>query len=309
MSGMAHPVAHTFLIAAELNRQCERRDGNLLNIRPNERIIVTGDIHGHRTNLMKVIKHAALGTDPNRVLILQEILHGGPTDGKGGDRSFELLMRVARLKDQYPEQVHLLMANHDTAELTGNEITKDGYGTCESFRTGLANAFGADADEVGRAIHEFLLSLPLVAKCPNGILIAHSLPSPGRERFFAPDILHRPYREEDFHRGHPIYELVWGRRQDEASLAIMAQLFGSDLFITGHQPQDNGYLVNGRQLILASEHSHGAIAEFDADEEIELDMFDTIVRRISTLRGISPAWNMTCQKNKKPNLPRNGGVW
>jgi len=283
MSGTVHPVAHTFLTAAELNRQDERRDGNLLQVNPAERVIVTGDIHGHRANLMKIIKHAALGKNPGHVLILQEILHGGPTDAKGGDRSFEVLMRVARLKDQFPDQVHLIMGNHDTAELSGNEITKDGCGMCRAFRTGLDNAFGKDADEVHEAIRDYLSSLPLVAKCPNGILLAHSLPSPGRERFFAPDVLHRRYQDEDFLRGHSIYELVWGRRHDDASLAKMAKLFGAGIFITGHQPQDNGYLVNGPQLILASEHSHGVIAEFQADEEIEIDMLDTIIRRIASL--------------------------
>ena len=280
---MAHPVADMLAAAAEHCRTEGHREGNLLRFNAGERLIVTGDIHGYRPSLVKIIHHAALGTDPKRMLLLQELIHGGPLDAQGGDRSFEVLLRAVRLKQQYPAQVHFILANHDLSELTGNEISKDGCGTCQAFRLGLDTAYGQDAGEIHQAICSFLAALPLAARCPNGVLISHSLPSPGRERFFDPAVFTRPYQDEDFRRGGSIYEWVWGRRHTPEALdALVAQL-DAGIFINGHQPQDNGYLLNGRQLILASEHPHGAIAELDAGEELDLDLLDTIVRPIARL--------------------------
>ncbi len=280
---MAHPVADILGDAAERCRTEAHREGNLLRFDAGERLIVAGDLHGCRANLVKIIKHAALGADRRRMLILQELIHGGPIDAHGADRSFEVLLRAVRLKQQHPAQVHFLLANHDISEATGNEISKDGFGSCRAFRAGLANAYGQDADEIHRAICDFFASLPLAARCPNGVLISHSLPSPGREALFDPAIFTRPYRDEDFRLGGSVYELLWGRHHTPEALDALTGPLEASIFINGHQPQDNGYLVNGRQLILASEHPRGTIAEFDAGEDLELDMLDTLVRPIRRL--------------------------
>ncbi|NLF32469.1 MAG: hypothetical protein GX591_16460 [Planctomycetes bacterium] len=280
---MAHPVADMLLEAAEHCRTEDHRQGNVVGLTGDARVIVTGDIHGNRPNLVKIIQHAALGADPRRVLVLQELIHGGPTDAEGGDRSFEVLLRAVRLKQQHPAQVHFILANHDLSEMTGNEISKDGCGACKAFRCGLDHAYGDDAAEIHQAIRTLLAALPLAVRCPNGVLITHSLPSPGREAFFDPAVFTRPYQDEDLRRGGSIYELVWGRRHTPQSLAGLIERMGAGIFINGHQPQDCGYLLNDRQLILASEHPHGTIAEFDAGEELDLDMLDTIVRPIVRL--------------------------
>lgn len=281
---MSHPAAHIFLDAARHNQSEAHRSGNVVEFRPQEHLIVAGDLHGHRQNFVKILPHAALGADPSRMLVLQEIIHGGPADSQGGCRSCELLLRAARLKSQHPAQVHFLMGNHDVAQLTGNEITKEGCGVCKAFQDGVHTAFGADAGEVYAAIREFLRSLPLAARCPNGLVLSHSLPSPGRVSLFDPAVLNRPYEDEDFLRGHSVYELTWGRRQDETVLKEMATLLGGQLFVTGHQPQENGFSINaGRQLILASDHAHGVIAEFNADQPVEGDDLAHLVRPIVTL--------------------------
>jgi len=280
---MAHPSADIFRAAAACNAAEKHRIGNVIEFAPGEHLIACGDIHGHRNNLAKAIAYADLAASPQNMLLLQEIIHGGPDDGADGDRSFELLLRAARLKCRFTEQVHFLMGNHDLAQLTNNEITKNDRGTCKAFDTGLRNAFGNDADEVAEAIDEFIRSLPLVGRCPNGVLLSHSLPSPARAKLFDAEILHRPYREEDFKRGHSVYELTWGRRHDEALLTDMAERLGADLFINGHQPVEGGFLVNGRQLLITCDHSLGAIVEFDVDKALTAEDLPRLVKRISKL--------------------------
>jgi hypothetical protein len=280
---MAHAVADILLKAAQLNRSDPHRQGNVLEFRPGERLLVCGDLHGHRHNLSKVIGYAALGSAPSRMLVLQEVIHGGAIDSEGGDRSFELLVRAARLKNQYPGQVHFLLSNHDLAQFTDNEITTNGCGFCKAFDIGLEKAYGADAAEVEAAMDEFFRSQPLAGRCPNGIFISHTLPSPVRAKRFDPEVLRRPYREEDFKNGGAVYDLVWGRRHDEATLDQMALLLNCTMFVNAHQNQDDGFALNGRQLIIASDHAHGTIAEFGADENIPPDMLASVVRPIVKL--------------------------
>ena len=49
-----------------------------------------------------------------------------------------------------------LLGNHDVAQLTGNEITKDGAGVCLAFDAAIDSMFGPDAPEVRPAVLEFL---------------------------------------------------------------------------------------------------------------------------------------------------------
>jgi hypothetical protein len=44
----------------------------------------------------------------------------------------------------------------------------------------------------------------------------------------------------------------------------MAKLLGVDLFVLGHQPQQNGWSQAGDNLIiLASDHNHGCLLQID----------------------------------------------
>ncbi len=280
---MSHPVADIFLKAADLNRTDDHCVGNVVEFRPGEHLVVAGDIHGRRESLAKVIAHANLSAGPERMLVLQEVIHGGPEDADGGDRSFELLMRAARLKSRHPGQIHFLLGNHDMAQLTGGEITKKGRGMCKAFTLGMANAFGDAAGGVAEAINEFFRSMPLAGRCPNGVFLAHSLPSPSRLEMFDPEILARPVQPADYKRGESVYELIWGRRHDAEALESLAQTLGVKLFINGHQPANEGYFVNDRQLVLATDGSLATIAEFDADQLLAAEDLGGLIRRVAKL--------------------------
>lgn len=271
---MAHPVTNTFTSAAELVAEDDNRQGNCLLFKPGEKIIYVGDIHGHRQNLAKVIAHAALGVHPHCRLVLQELIHGGPTDQAGDDRSVDVLLRAARLKISYPRQVFFLLSNHDISQITGHEILKDGRGECEAFDASLDSSFGPDAAEVRSAVQQLLRSQPLAARCENGLFMTHSLPSPDRMDLIDWDILDRPYVDEDFVRGGTLYEWTWGRDHPEEQLADLADRLGARRFLLGHQPCKTGYQSqHDRSIIIDSHHSHGVIMEFDAglplDEDID----------------------------------------
>lgn len=281
---MPHPVAKTFLEAAHLVAEAAPRDANCLNFADAREIVYVGDIHGHRRNLAKVIKHADLPAHPGRRLVLQELLHGGPTDDNGGDRSFEVLLRAARLKIRHPEQVFFLMGNHDLAQITGNEVTKNGHGLCKAFDAGLDNSFGPAAQEVRTAINDLLRRLPLAARCPNGMFMTHSLPSPGRMGLIDWEILARPYRQEDLRRGGTVYEWTWGRGHTAEQLDELADRLQARQFLLGHQPVETGYeIVHGRAVVIASDDDHGAVMVFGADQAVPDEKLAGLVRPIVAL--------------------------
>jgi hypothetical protein len=278
---MAHPAAETFRRAAELNIDDPRRGGSTVTLSGDApRIVVAGDIHGHREGLTKAICHA--GT--NSVLVLQEIVHGPSDQFTGHDRSVELLLRAARLKTARPERVLFLMGNHDLSQVTGNEIAKEGRGACRSFSEGVRHCFGDAAVEVMDAVNEFQTSMPLAIRCPNRVLLAHSLPSPHRMKLAGTDILDRPYSAGDLVRGGAVYEWTWGRDQTDEQTDRLAETLDVDFFLLGHRKVTSWEAVTNRAAAIATDSPHGCLVEFAPDNVLNLETFES---HVVMLAGIS----------------------
>jgi len=282
---MPHVVADIFRQAAALNIQDRRRKGNVLDLEAGCRVIVAGDVHGNRTNLKKIIDYAALGANPRRRLVLQEVIHGPVDEDSSLDCSVELLLRVARLRIANPTQTALVLGNHDIAQAVGNEIAKDGRGVCKDFSDGVAHAFGPQAAaEISPAINEFLLSAPLAVRCPNGVFIVHSLPSPDRMELAGLGILDRLTGTGDLRRGCGAYEWTWGRGHTPEQIDDLAQRLGVQYFILGHQHGPQGCQTIGpKATILTSDNERGCVMEFSTDEPVTGETADGCVLRIISL--------------------------
>lgn len=280
---MDHPIAETFREAANLCRHDGRRKGNCLHFIAGEQIVYSGDIHGHRQNLARLIGLADLPGHPSHRLVLQELIHGAP-DGSadGPDRSLDVLLRAARLKVAHPEQVFFVMGNHDMAQACGQEITKGGQGVCKAFDDALRADFPDAADEIRASLHDYLLSLPLAGRCENGLFMTHSLPAPNRMERMDWTILDRPYVPEDFRRGGSVYEWTWGRGHTSEQLRELAERLEAHFFLLGHQPVEEGYRIDhGKAVILSSNHARGRMMLFDAGARVTdfglLDLIQPIV--------------------------------
>lgn len=281
---MGHVVADIFRQAAQLNRDDPRRQGNVIRLADAGEMIVAGDLHGNRGNLNKIIDHASLGRSPQQCLVLQEVIHGPVDPDTGHDRSIELLVRVARLKIQYPQQVLTLLGNHDVAQIANNEITKDGRGVCKEFNAGVRFSYGDAADEISEAMNEFLLSMPLAAICPNRVLMAHSLPSPHRMEIAGMEILSRATELADLPRGKGAYEWTWGRNQTAQQLDDLAESLDVDFFVLGHKHVPEGCeTIASRAMLLASDNERGCIVQFTTSEPLTIENCCDHVRRIITL--------------------------
>ena len=269
---MASSVADIFHQAAQHNLTDTRRQGNVINLEAGCEVIVAGDIHGNRTAMSKILSYFSRPAAMPRRLILQEIIHGPADEQTHQDRSVELLLRAARAKLFSPKEIIFLLGNHDIAQVTGGEITKDSCNTCQAFAEGVKFAFGdVEGEEILQAINDFLMSMPLAVRCPNGVFISHSLPSPKQMAKAGTEILTRPFTCEDLLRGGPVYEWTWGRGQSDKQLDALATELGVNFFILGHRPTPVGCEAIARRAVtVACDHEHGCIVRFVSDQPLDV---------------------------------------
>jgi len=265
--------------ACVANLESKYRKGNIIYLGETGDIIITGDIHGHRRNFERVVSFADLDNNPQRHLILQEIIHGGPMDHKGGCLSYELLFDVLRYKLKYPDQVHIILSNHDTSFICDSEVMKDGREMNLAMRLALDDKFNGRSEDIKQAIGEYLLSQPLAVKCDNGLWMSHSLPAERNWAKFDDAIFERKIELDDLARTGSVYLLTWGRKQSQKLLDDAAEKLGAKTFVLGHQSQPEGWIKAGENLIIiASDHNHGCLINCDLDKSYTADeLIDEIV--------------------------------
>jgi len=256
----------------EANRTDSLRRGNLIHLPADGSLIVSGDIHGHRRNFERIVTFADLAHKPDRHVILQEIIHGGPEDPQGGCLSYKLLFDVVRFKLKFPDRVHFVMGNHAVAFVSNSEIMKDGKEMNRAMCQALEREFQQACTDIKMAIRQFLISQPLAVRCDNRIWLSHSLPSDHFADKFDPQILDRQLKISDCEKPGSAYLLTWGRRHSQTLLDKMAELLDVDIFILGHQPQEKGWSQAGKNtIIIASDHNHGCLLSVDLAKSYTID--------------------------------------
>ncbi len=279
-----HPVATILHDAAELNRADPRRKGNLVSVESAGTITISGDIHGNRMNLHKILEYALKGISGDPLVVLQEIIHGPPDEKTGFDRSIEVLVRASRMKLNKPGNIVFVMGNHDLAQFTGKEIAKEDRGSCEEFRKGVEHTFGENSSSILEAIDDFCRSLPLGVRCANGIVACHSLPSGAASSEDDTAVFHRHCVPEDYQRGGGVYDWTWGKKQNPERIAELAKKLGASFFVVGHRHIYDGWQsLSDIAVTIDSSGPLGCIFECNGREPVDPENVKQHVRRISKL--------------------------
>jgi hypothetical protein len=267
--------------AQEENKLSTMRSGNVVTLPAEGEVWMTGDIHDHRNNFKKLFAAADLKNHPDRHVIIHELIHGDHVDAAGAEDSWRMLYDAASKKCAFPNQVHFLMANHDLAQVFGEGISKGGTDVCEAFRKGLKRDFGQRYHFVESAISEFLLSLPVAIRAPNGLWFSHSLPKDSDVAKFDYSIFERELNGEDFKRKTgAAYQLIWGRGVTDAGVDQFAEKMGVKLIVTGHESQESGFLVNNdKHLIVASDHNRGVFVPISLSDEPTMEKVQSRIKR------------------------------
>lgn len=288
----AASVCEALQAGARALRQAPCRCGSMDRISAPGTLIATGDLHDNPRHLATLamvsrlsLAVAALdaaadvlplpprslpGGEPVH-LVLHEIIHSDRLIN-GLDFSYRALARVAALKAHCPERVHVLLANHELAQVCGAGIVKEGVRVVEAFNNGVARVFGADASRVLDAVGEFIRAMPLALRCICGrgreILVSHSLPSPWMMGRFDATVLERDLRPEDYEPGRGAAHLmVWGRGYDAEQLEDLVETWGVNMFIVGHEYVPEGArFVPPCALVLNSDHARGVYVPIDLND-------------------------------------------
>jgi hypothetical protein len=261
---MSQTIIELLKKAIQSNDSDKYRQGNLIHLPNQGDLVITGDLHGHRRNFERIVNFANLKNNPNRHVIFQEIIHGGPEDAFGGCMSYKLLLDVVRYMLDFPDQVHIIMGNHDTAFINNAEVMKDGKEMNRAMCLAIEREFDCSSSDVIAAMKQFLFSQPLAVRCSNRIWVSHSLPADRNLAQFDKQIFSRKLTTDDIKKPGSAYLLTWGRNMSQTLLDKMAELLDVDLFVLGHQPQEQGWSQAGRNLIiLASNHNHGHLLVVD----------------------------------------------
>lgn len=275
----AGAVADVLRLGAAANRTnpCRRGVIEVVALQPDDRLILTGDLHDNPLHLARVVRAAGMAGAPTQAvrpahLTLHELIHGEKLTN-GMDFSYRVLARAAALKAAFPEHVHTLLANHELSQIVGSGIVKDGVRVVDAFNEAVEFTFAEDAGLVHTALAEFIRSMPLavrftMAGAPD-ILCAHSLPAPELMDRFDPTILDRT--EVDFAdadltpRRGSAHLMVWGRGHTPDQLTALAERWHVGLFVLGHEKADAGLMVLAPNvLVLNSDHDRGVFLDAPA---------------------------------------------
>lgn len=289
----AESVCAALRAGAEANLSAACRKGSIDVISAPGRLIATGDLHDNPVHLAKLTALAGLdesnggATDVSTHLLLHEIIHSDRLFN-GMDFSFRALTKVAALKAAFPERVHVLLANHELAQVVGAGIIKDGVKVVEAFNLGVEYVFGDDAPAVTEAIGVFIKSMPLALRCHCGpvgeshhdILCAHSLPAPALMSRFDATVLSRDLTEADYEpRQGAAHLMVWGRGYDAEQIEDLVERWGVNMFILGHEKAENGAkFIPPCALVLNSDHERGVYLPIDLEHPPKAEEAAGLVR-------------------------------
>lgn len=276
-------VSDLFRRAAEAMLHTRGRAGSVVDLPARGRLTMTGDLHDHGENLMRILRLARLEASDEHYVVLHEVIHGS-SRLNNADLSIRMLARIAALKCQYPAQVLVLMSNHELAQLNGEDILKGGQSSIDAFSRGMDYLYRDQSPLVVDAMNDYLRSLLLAVRTEQGIFCAHSLPAPRKLAGFDTTVIDRVPTDEDL-RGGAAYDMVWGRNHNDDLARTLAQAWGVDQFLLGHQPADMGVETEGQHItILASDHAHGVALPVDLSQRYDQEMLLAAVRPLAGVR-------------------------
>lgn len=299
----ADAVVEALLAGARANLNAACRRGSIDYIEPPGKLVATGDLHDNPLHFERVLRAAGMGAALGHAEVSDADKRFVPTDGRmahvtlhevihsdrliaGMDFSYRVLTRVALMKAHAPEHVHVLLGNHELAQITGAGIIKDGVRSVDAFNAGVEHVFGSETDRVHEAIGTFVRSMPLALKIHTrrgDILASHSLPPAAMMNRFDPAVLSRALTEADYEpRRGSAHIMVWGRGYDEELLEDLVERWGVYMFILGHEKVSQGAMfVPPNAVVLNSDHAQGAYLVLDLSAPPRADEAMGLVRMLA----------------------------
>jgi len=277
-------IISAFECAAQANRHDSCRQGNIIRLKGPGSVIMTGDLHGNTSNFEKLCRVSQLDKNPDQHLVLHEIIHTTENPDPEQCHSYILLARVAQFKAQYPDQVHIFLGNHAMAQVSRDEVLKNGQPMVRALNTALYAVFSENTGAVMQALDNFIMSLPIAVRTDNRIWLSHSLPSKRHLAKFNNNIFIKRLTIDDMKTNSSLRALTWDRVHSDQCLDELSEMWDVDMFIVGHQPQATGHhRPYERMIILASDHAHGSYLPFQLGKSYNTDQLLGLIKPLAAI--------------------------
>jgi hypothetical protein len=236
-------VERAISVSGEWPGRLKNDDGEpsgLIELPPQVRPIIIGDLHANLKNLIEIINHDGNRADfeagKASLVLIGDAVHDDRTGymrEMGG--SVAILDYIIRLIAEHPKNVYYIRGNHDTFD---PRLRKSGIAQGIEFRDALVAAHGED---FALAIGRFFESLPVFI-IGEGFVITHA--GPPRGGLVREELINIKNYPEKYH------QLMWNRVNEyhgnpspkeygEKDLRLVLELLDmpSDThFIVGHNP-------------------------------------------------------------------------
>lgn len=227
---------------------------------------LTGDLHGSAVNLKRFAELADLATHPERVLVVQEIVHSRLITADNRDLSFVAIMDAIQLMVRHPGQVYYLLGNHDLAVAQNRELVKGGKYLNRYLFRGMAFMYRDRYEEVLQVYREFVEQMPAAILAQNGVFMAHSTPKRPFIGSLSREYLTATSAEKPLSAQRAITAMVNGRDFSPEAAEEFAERLECDVMLCGHTPTPRGYtLKSPRHLIVDSQHEKAYYVRFGLD--------------------------------------------
>ncbi|MGE4158807.1 MAG: metallophosphoesterase [Planctomycetota bacterium] len=279
--------------AAEANLKDIHRNGDLLILPKTGDTIISGDIHGNLENYDRIVQVAALDTHPERHLIVHELIHNIYRSAMMPDNSWEILIDLAELKCEYPNNVHIVIGNHELSEIQGKGIMKNGQKIPLIFGDDSDNKkFGKKVSEIKAAVLRFMRTQLVGVRHRGGVWMSHSIPAK-RIHEFSLSLFERGgskvatlAKSQEQFKEHIIEDLTWGRDYSDAIVSTFKEKVQARCIVVGHEPCDKGF---GRPhkdvVILDSKDEHAVFLYLKNDKAYTSDEVMKSVRHLHKQAG------------------------
>jgi hypothetical protein len=225
---------------------------------------LTGDLHGNVENLKRFAAMADLENHPDRVLVIQEIVHSRLITADNRDLSFVAIMEAIRLLTQHPGQIYYLLGNHDLAVHLDRELVKGGKYLNRYLYRGMAYMYKDRYQDVLQEYRDYVAGMPAAILADNGVFMAHSTPKIPYIETLSREYLTEVAPDLPLKKCKPINAMVNGREYSSEAADAFAQQLECDVMLCGHTPTMRGYRIRShRHLIIDSQHDRAHYVRFD----------------------------------------------
>lgn len=249
----------------------------LLHLPAKGKAMIITDIHGNIGDYQRYMEiWGRFKNKKNHLIITGDYIHGfGDSDG-----SVNILESIKWQFEHLPN-FHVLLGNHELAQLAGIDVFKGGYNQKKDFETLVFGKYGSKCQKKIKLYKKFFKKLPIAVKTENGVFISHAGPSTHIKSVM--DL--KNILKDGYCNNHNLSGMLWNRFGDYSldDVDEFLKAVGCEFSIVGHTPVKGVKKIGEKQLILSSSYGYEPKAYLELDLEKKITSINDLIGMVKYL--------------------------